>query len=93
MNQICLICRRDRKQICFGCMRVGTGFSLSFAFCSLDFFGGGQKTNDGKCLRRGGVRQVREMVSLSVLARITPRRHSPSGVKLWPPDEAEMKVE
>jgi hypothetical protein len=33
------------------------------------------------------------MVSLSVLARITPRRHSPSGVKLWPPDEAEMKVE
>ena len=44
-------------------------------------------------LRRGGVRQVREMVSLSVLACITPRRHSPSGVKLWPPDEAEMKVE
>jgi hypothetical protein len=44
-------------------------------------------------LRRGGVRQVREMVSLSVLACITPRCHSPSGVKLWPPDEAEMKVE
>jgi hypothetical protein len=36
---------------------------------------------------------VREMVSLSVLACITPRRHSPSRVKLWPPDEAEMKVE
>jgi hypothetical protein len=36
---------------------------------------------------------VREMVSLSVLACITPRRHSPSGVKLWPPDEAEMSSE
>jgi hypothetical protein len=48
----------------------------------------------GLGLRRGGVlRQVREMVSLSVLACITPRRHSPSLVKLWPPDEAEMKVE
>jgi hypothetical protein len=36
---------------------------------------------------------VREMVSLSVLACITARHRSPSGVKLWPPDEAEMEVE
>jgi hypothetical protein len=36
---------------------------------------------------------VREMVSLSVLACFTPRHHLPSGVMLWPPDEAEMEVE
>jgi hypothetical protein len=75
-------------------------FALFRAFALLPFLSSLSFSKDpgypcslADVLRRGGVRQVREMVSLSVLACFTPRHHLPSGVMLWPPDEVEMEVE